>query len=190
MRGRGRAPKCLATAGKRRPAPSLSNEIAHLYQLQPSKKGSVAGRPSFLTLRVAKNAEVAAEYCTQGAKANNPREYVCLGYLHRTGQGKPKSAEMAANWYIKAAKCGDIDAIYRISQFYGTGEGLKQDLVQQYAMLLLTGDAIPQAQEEAVRVKAQLSNKELHKAEKKAKEFRQNLDLSCAPLGMHDARRK
>jgi hypothetical protein len=42
---------CSATAGKRCPAPSLSTEIAPLYQFQPSKKGAVAGCPSFLTLR-------------------------------------------------------------------------------------------------------------------------------------------
>jgi hypothetical protein len=42
---------CPAAAGNRGSAPSLSSEIAALSQLQASKRGAVAGRPSFLTLR-------------------------------------------------------------------------------------------------------------------------------------------
>ena len=42
---------CPAAAGNRSYALSLSIEIAPLFQLQPSKRGAVARRSSFLTLR-------------------------------------------------------------------------------------------------------------------------------------------
>lgn len=132
---------------------------------------------------VPKNPEMAAEYCSQGAQANNPRAYACLGFLFHTGQGKPKSPEMAAHWYERAAKCGELDSIYRISQLYGSGEGVKQNRVHQYAMLLVASKAISEAQEEAVRIKPQLTDKDIRNAEKAAKKFVQNLDGSChAPI--------
>lgn len=132
---------------------------------------------------VPKNVELAAEYCSQGAQAKIPRAYVCFGYMYRTGQGKPKDDRMAANWYGKAARCGEVAGIYRMSQLYGSGEGVTQDVVQQYAMLLIAANAIPEMQEEAARLRARLSEKDLRKAEKKARKFLQDLDSSCLPRG-------
>ncbi len=128
---------------------------------------------------------MAAKYCEQGAKANNPKAFACLGNLYQTGQGMQKSAEMAAHWYGKAARCGDKNSIYRMSQLYGSGEGVKQDRIRQYALLLMAGRLIPQAMEEAVKIQAELNEKDLRKVEKEILKFRQNIDRSCAAVTLH-----
>jgi hypothetical protein len=70
-----------------------------------------------------------------------------------------------------------------MSQLYGSGEGVKQDRVQQYAMLLVASKAILEAQEEAVRIKSKLTDRDLRRAEKVAKKFEHSLDGSChAPI--------
>jgi TPR repeat protein len=128
---------------------------------------------------VSQNVELAAEYCTRGAKANYPRAYLCLGYIYQMGLGKPKDPKMATEWYGKAARCGDVNSIYRMSQFYGNGEGLKRDRIRQYALLLIAGKSLPQAQEEAAKIKAQLNDSDLKKAMKESIKFQQTINRSC-----------
>ena len=127
---------------------------------------------------VPKDAKAAAEYCSQAAKSNYTRAYFCLGQLYRTGEGEPKDPAKAAFWYGKAARCGDIDGLYMMGRLYGRGEGVKKDRILQYAMLMLA-HKIPEAQEEAAQIKAQLSDKDLRKAKKKAGAFVQKLDPRC-----------
>jgi TPR repeat protein len=51
----------------------------------------------------------------------------CLGNLYRYGKGRPTNANLAVDWYTKAAGCGEGTSMYNLSQMYLRGEGVKQD---------------------------------------------------------------
>lgn len=44
--------------------------------------------------------------------------------------GAPRSAELAAKWYLKAASQGDVRSAFNLSSLYQRGEGVKQDKAQ------------------------------------------------------------
>jgi hypothetical protein len=120
---------------------------------------------------VSKNLDLGANYCEQGAKAGVPVAMTCLGNLYRYGKGRPTNANLAVDWYTKAAGCGEGTSMYNLSQMYLRGEGVKQDTVEAYALLLMAGRAITQAQRDAEALKGTSTSSQLKKADKEVVEF-------------------
>ena len=50
-----------------------------------------------------------------------------IGSLYDSGEGVPKDAGEAANWYRKAAEQGHADAQCRLGDLYYFGEGVPKD---------------------------------------------------------------
>ena len=50
--------------------------------------------------------------------------------VYDEGRGVPKSDQLAATWYSKAADQGDADAQYTLGQMYADGRGLPKDAKQ------------------------------------------------------------
>ena len=48
------------------------------------------------------------------------------------GEGVPKDAAKAVEWYTKAAEQGHADAQNNLGVMYDTGEGVPRDLVRAY----------------------------------------------------------
>jgi TPR repeat protein len=66
-----------------------------------------------------------------------------MGYLFREGKGRPINLKSAADWYKKAAGCGEGSSIYALNHMY------LEDGVEAYALLLIAARAIPEAQQDA-----------------------------------------
>jgi uncharacterized protein len=47
--------------------------------------------------------------------------------MYRIGDGVPKNATKAAEWFKKAAAQGDADAQFNLGVMYNTGEGVSRD---------------------------------------------------------------
>jgi TPR repeat protein len=130
---------------------------------------------------VPRDVEKGADYCEQGAKAGLPSGMACMGYIYRNGKGRPVNLSQAVNWYKKGAGCGEAGSVVNLSHMYVNGEGVKQDRVEAYALLLLAGDALPEAKQEAEKMRSSLSASELKKADKEAREFvPKNRPKECA----------
>ena len=70
-----------------------------------------------------------------------------LGNMYRRGEGVPKDAVQAVNWYRKAAEQGDAAAQFNLGNMYGRGEGVPKDAVQAvnwYRKAAEQGDASAQ----------------------------------------------
>ncbi|CAF0868108.1 unnamed protein product [Brachionus calyciflorus] len=69
-------------------------------------------------------------------KGDKTLEDVFLGHEYRDGsKNHEQNYEMAAKYYSKAAKNGNIEAIYNLSQLTFNGKGVKQDLTSAIEML-------------------------------------------------------
>ncbi len=60
-----------------------------------------------------------------------------LGWMYDQGEGVPKDAAKAVEWYQKAAAQGDANAQYNLGLMYDRGEGVPTDLVLAYTWLNL-----------------------------------------------------
>jgi len=94
-----------------------------------------------------------------------------MGYVYRNGKGRPTNLKLAADWYKKAAGCGEANSVYILSQMYLNGEGVKPDRIESYALLLLASNTLPKAKQEAASMQASLGASEIKKAEAESKEF-------------------
>jgi uncharacterized protein len=53
-----------------------------------------------------------------------------LGRLYATGSGVDKDYVEAFNWYKRAAKAGNTDAMYALGEAYEHGTGVRDDIQQ------------------------------------------------------------
>jgi TPR repeat protein len=58
---------------------------------------------------------------TQGAQRGNPIAQAYLGYLSERGHSLPRNARIAADWYMKSARQGFVDAQLRLGILYKNG---------------------------------------------------------------------
>lgn len=61
------------------------------------------------------------------AEAGDVKSQWLLGIMYGTGEGAPKDAVKAAEWYQKAAAQGDASAQYLLAGMYANGEGVSKD---------------------------------------------------------------
>src|SRR4030042_1215038 len=75
--------------------------------------------------RTASSADVAE--LLERAKKGEPEAQYGLAERYRKGDGVPKNAEEAEQWYRKAAEKGSTDAQSTLGKMYRTGEGVPQN---------------------------------------------------------------
>ncbi len=102
----------------------------------------------------------------QKAMAGNADAQLRLGQMYFRGEGVPKDAAKAVEWFQKAAAQGNAGAQYVIGLMYGRGEGVSKDFVLAYAWLNLAAAGNEHATEGRSIVEGQLSKSELAEAQR------------------------
>jgi localization factor PodJL len=74
------------------------------------------------------------------AAANNPAAEYEIGVRYSEGRGVPANMELAAQWFMRAAKQGLPPALYRLGSFYEKGQGVKKDLNKARQLYLQAAD--------------------------------------------------
>lgn len=70
---------------------------------------------------------------TKKARNGDPIAQFDLGMMYDNGDGVPKDAARAVEWWLKAAAQGYADAQHNLGLAYSTGEGVTRDRVRAYA---------------------------------------------------------
>lgn len=90
----------------------------------------------------------AFEDAHQAAKAGSPRSQNFTGYCYDVGKGVPRDMKMAKLWYEKAARNGNIHAIFNLAVINAKGLGIRRNptrAVHLYRQAALRGDLQSQA---------------------------------------------
>lgn len=69
-------------------------------------------------------AKAMKEYKAEGS----PQSCYLVGYMYDHGEGVPQDGKAAAEWYLKAADKGVVEAQYRLGVAYANGYGVERDL--------------------------------------------------------------
>ena len=67
------------------------------------------------------------------AEAGDANAQYRLGWMYEAGDGVPKDAAKAMEWWQKAAVQGDADAQYKLGLMYADGDGVPKDAVKAVA---------------------------------------------------------
>ena len=89
------------------------------------------------------------------------------------GEGTPQNYREAAQWYLKAAEQGNIQAQFFSGRLYEKGQGVPQDDVTALSFYILAsarGDA--RATNERDRLTVWLSPDQVAEAQRRAREFK------------------
>lgn len=85
----------------------------------------------------------AFEDAHEAAKAGKPRYQTFVGYCYDNGRGVQRDMKMARRWYEKAARNGQIDAIFNLAVVNDKGLGMRRNApraVRLYRRAALRGD--------------------------------------------------
>ncbi len=137
------------------------------------------------------------------AELGNPHAQFCLGVMYKDGEGVQRSAEKAAEWFIKAAEQGYPEAQLCIGMFYATGSGVPQSFERSAewigraaeqglaeAQILLSmyykgGVGVPRSEQESERWKSRAIEQDNEYAIALAKKIDQ-LRLPRVPVSCED----
>ena len=122
------------------------------------------------------NYKVAFQKWEKLAKEGNVKVQATLAVLYHTGQGVKKDYNKAFYWYKKAAEKGNSASQANLGVMYAKGTGTKQDIVESYAWYSVAAAAnkdvkIGNELWGIDAVSAQLSQQEMEKAKKLAKQY-------------------
>jgi len=110
------------------------------------------------------------QWCEAAAAQKNEVGLYCVGRTYQQGLVGPKDMPAAVQWFLRAAKAGSADAAAQLAELYWNGDGVKADRVTAYMYALLASPT-ESGKKDAEQFRASLTDKEIHKAEKKAREF-------------------
>ena len=115
----------------------------------------------------------AAKWYTLAAELGDERAQFDLGSLYDSGQGVPKSADLAAKWYLAGAERRQVACQYNIATMYETGAGVEKDLVAAYMWYYLAAqqDFIEFGGPALENLATQMEPDEVRRAIKMAKNF-------------------
>ncbi len=85
-----------------------------------------------VALMTGKYAEALQTFVPLAEASNHAFAQYFLARMYADGQGVPKDAKIAAQWYQKAAEQGVADAQYRLGALYEAGEGVPSDMEYAY----------------------------------------------------------
>ncbi len=85
----------------------------------------------------------------KAAAQGNAQAQINLGEMYAAGDGVPKNAGKAVEWYQKAAAQGNVSAQLTLSATYIGGDGVVRDLVLAYAWCNLAAARVDEEQKEA-----------------------------------------
>ena len=71
---------------------------------------------------------IAIGHFEEAAERSCVEAMVALGFIYRDGTRVKPDSKKAAHWFLRAAKCGDGDAIFEIARAYRDGDGVKKDM--------------------------------------------------------------
>jgi TPR repeat protein len=83
------------------------------------------------------------------AEAGDPEAQFKLGEMYAAGDGVPKNAGKAVEWYQKAAAQGDVSAQLTLAAMYIGGDCVGRDLVRAYAWCSLAAARADEEQKPA-----------------------------------------
>lgn len=112
----------------------------------------------------------ALRWCEAAAAQNYDLGLYCVGHAYQWGWVGPKDMAAAAPWFLRAAQAGSADAAAQLAEMYWNGDGVKADRVTAY-MYALLASATDSGKKDADRFRVALTEKEVRKAEQRAREF-------------------
>ncbi len=119
----------------------------------------------------ADNYNDARPWCEAAAKDKMPGGAFCLGYLYQRGLGVKQDFKAAFTWYLQGAKGGNAAATNAVIQMYENGQGTPVDHTEAiYWLLRSSNRGDKNAQAEARRLRASMSDKEWKAVRKKLRE--------------------
>ena len=95
----------------------------------------------------------AFQYLKELAEAGNPEAQYELGGFYHWGRVSSTDFTKARQWYERAAKQGNVDAMLGLAVIYGHGQGVAQDKAASFRWLVLASSQ-HLAPEDAARVAA------------------------------------
>ncbi len=95
----------------------------------------------------------AFQYLKELAEAGNPEAQYELGGFYHWGRVSSADFTKARQWYERAAKQGNVDAMLGLAVIYGHGQGVAQDKAASFRWLVLASSQ-HLAPEDAARVAA------------------------------------
>jgi hypothetical protein len=116
---------CLALLGGAM-APSMVAAPAYAVTMEDVRKAIAEKRPFD-----------AFQDLMELAEAGNPEAQYELGGFYHWGRVASADFTKARQWYERAAKQGNVDAMLGLAVIYGHGQGVKQDKAASYRWLVL-----------------------------------------------------
>ena len=95
----------------------------------------------------------AFQYLKELAEAGNPEAQYELGGFYHWGRVSSADFTKARQWYERAAKQGNVDAMLGLAVIYGFGQGVPQDKAASFRWLVLASTQ-QLAPEDAARIAA------------------------------------
>jgi len=91
------------------------------------------------------------------AQAGDAEAQFSMGHLYRAGEGVPRDAAIAADWFARAAAQGHGHAMLNLALMHEQGAGVARDLAMAYAHAaragrLLEGESLERARTAAARI--------------------------------------
>lgn len=91
------------------------------------------------------------------AEAGNAEAQFSMGHLYRAGEGVPRDAAIAADWFARAAAQGHGHAMLNLALMHEQGAGVPRDLALAYAYAaragrILEGENFERARSAAARI--------------------------------------
>lgn len=91
------------------------------------------------------------------AQAGDAEAQFSMGHLYRAGEGVPRDAAIAADWFARAAAQGHGHAMLNLALMHEQGAGVARDLAMAYAHAaragrLLDGESLERARTAAARI--------------------------------------
>ncbi|MBL6946848.1 MAG: sel1 repeat family protein [Rhodospirillales bacterium] len=119
----------------------------------------------------------AREWYAKAAEQGHAKAQNNLGIIYRRGQGVERDAREAFTWIWMSAMQGYARGEMNLADMYLRGEGVGKDLIQAYAWLEfavtdLPGKSRDRAENRRNQIVAQLSDDDVHRAERMAKSLR------------------
>jgi TPR repeat protein len=93
----------------------------------------------------------AFQYLQELAEAGNPEAQYELGGFYHWGRVGSANFGTARQWYERAAKQGNVDAMLGLAVLYGPGQGVPQDKAASFRWLVLASSQ-QLAPEDAARI--------------------------------------
>ena len=96
-----------------------------------------------------------------------------MGDMYANGEGVPKDAVQAVNWYTKAAEQRYADAQGELGLMYAQGDGVPKDAVQAYVWWnLAAAQGIESAKNNRAIIEKTMTSAQIAEAQKLSREWK------------------